>query len=126
MRNATGQVLLVRTEAAGWELPGGRVEDGEALFDALRREVLEEAGCTLDGIGRLSGVYHVVESGLVLLVFRAVSNNSKPVPSSTDEDVRDARWFDAVEALEAVTHAREHARLADGLADATATIVRSD
>ena len=82
VRSAAGEVLLVRTEAAAWELPGGRVEradsgasDGnETLFDALRREVLEESGCTLDAIGRLSGVYHVVESGLVLLVFFATSN----------------------------------------------------
>lgn len=42
--NAAGEVLLVRTDwrSDTWELPGGQVEEGEELTDALRREVLEE------------------------------------------------------------------------------------
>jgi 8-oxo-dGTP diphosphatase len=46
-----GQMLLAarRTtpaEAAGrWELPGGKVEDGESPADALVREITEELGC---------------------------------------------------------------------------------
>ena len=41
VRDAAGRVLLVRTERVGWELPGGRVEAGEDLVDALRRECRE-------------------------------------------------------------------------------------
>jgi ADP-ribose pyrophosphatase YjhB (NUDIX family) len=50
-----GQVLLVRrarTPARGlYTLPGGRVEFGEALHDALRREIDEETGLAIDIVG---------------------------------------------------------------------------
>jgi 8-oxo-dGTP diphosphatase len=50
-----GKVLLVRRAgppAKGlWTLPGGRVEVGERLVDAVTREVMEETGLTIDVIG---------------------------------------------------------------------------
>jgi 8-oxo-dGTP diphosphatase len=43
-----GRILLVRRARAPglglWSLPGGRVEFGEPLEIALRREVMEETG----------------------------------------------------------------------------------
>ena len=30
-----------------WEVPAGRVEDGEALEEAAKREAMEETGCTI-------------------------------------------------------------------------------
>ena len=43
--NPAGEVLLIRRRDNGlWDVPGGRVEVGEATEAAARRELLEETG----------------------------------------------------------------------------------
>ena len=52
------RVLIVRsTDGTHHLLPGGRREDGESLLETLRRELLEETGCTASAIRQL-GVVH--------------------------------------------------------------------
>jgi 8-oxo-dGTP diphosphatase len=55
-----GRVLLLRRSADDylgglWELPSGGVDDGETLIEALRREVAEETGLTIEAIGDYLG-----------------------------------------------------------------------
>ena len=49
IRNPDEQVLLIRTHKwrDTWGVPGGKVEYGETLKNALKREVLEETGLNL-------------------------------------------------------------------------------
>ena len=59
-----GKVLLARRGQpplqGRWTLPGGMVELGEALEDALRREVLEETGWTVR-VGQQLALFDFIE-----------------------------------------------------------------
>ncbi|MDD7581927.1 NUDIX hydrolase [Corynebacterium sp. 32222D000AT] len=49
IRNPQGHVLTVRKKSSTkYQLPGGKLEEGEALVDAALREVSEEVGLHLD------------------------------------------------------------------------------
>jgi 8-oxo-dGTP pyrophosphatase MutT (NUDIX family) len=42
--NDKGEILLVKTQHGGWVFPGGQVEEGENVIDAVIRETIEESG----------------------------------------------------------------------------------
>jgi len=56
VENAEGEILLVQDRRGGWVFPGGQVENGESLIEALVREVLEESGIEIE-VSCLIGVY---------------------------------------------------------------------
>jgi 8-oxo-dGTP diphosphatase len=100
-----GQVLVVRRARAPAEglftLPGGVVEAGETLFEAVIREVREETGITIDPVA-LAGHREVivrasdgrVERHFVILAFAARWMTGEPSPSS---EIAEARWVRPVE-----------------------------
>ncbi len=58
-------LLLQRSHTSGfdpglWELPGGKIEYGEDLVDALRREIKEEVGLDIN-IGRPFKTWHFLK-----------------------------------------------------------------
>ncbi|MBY5284032.1 NUDIX hydrolase [Aphanizomenon flos-aquae CCAP 1446/1C] len=53
-----GRIVLIRRRDDGcWSLPGGMVDWGEDIPNAVRRELMEETGLELLKIRRLVGVY---------------------------------------------------------------------
>jgi 8-oxo-dGTP pyrophosphatase MutT (NUDIX family) len=111
------QSRLTHPNDEGWVgTPRRRVEPGEDLLEAARREALEESGCRVE-VGPLTGLYMSVDTAMLLLVFRATSTTAEPHPDPNDEDALEAGWFPADDALQMVTHPGEHQRLADALAD---------
>ena len=73
-----------------WSVPGGRVEAGESLADAVVRELHEETGLggacgTLVGwVERIGSDHH-----FVILDFEVTGVAGEPVPG---DDADDARW----------------------------------
>ncbi|HSI40962.1 MAG TPA: NUDIX domain-containing protein [Xanthobacteraceae bacterium] len=56
--DARGGVLLLRhTYAPGWQFPGGGVEPGETMADALARELEEEAAVRVLGTPAFHGLF---------------------------------------------------------------------
>jgi len=69
-----GDVLLGQRPAgkpyAGyWEFPGGKVDPGETILDALKREFMEELGIEVLSADEWCGVEHVYEHAHVRLHF---------------------------------------------------------
>ena len=56
VEDGKGNILLVKTRNGGWVFPGGQVEVGENLTDALVREIKEESGIDVT-VSKLIGVY---------------------------------------------------------------------
>ena len=55
--NPQGQILLIKSlRYADWEFPGGQVEEGETMPQALKREVFEETGIVVE-VKSLVGIY---------------------------------------------------------------------
>jgi 8-oxo-dGTP pyrophosphatase MutT (NUDIX family) len=127
VRNEAGQVLVVRRIDDGkWELPGGRVEVGETVGQAVIREVAEESGVTIELTG-ISGVYsdpsHVLvdPDGRVhqqlALCFHAVPVRTGELallrPDGVETD--GATWCDVVAVGELYMHPAMRLRLRDAI-----------
>ena len=113
-----GRVLLVKVDRRGWEPPGGQVELGEDLIDALRREIREESGVEVEAV-KLVGVYSNVgrpDRGLAEQInFAFYCEWVGGDPCAGDECI-EAGWFEPVEARRMVTAPQQSAKLEDALA----------
>jgi 8-oxo-dGTP diphosphatase len=124
VENAAGEILLVRTSDRPhtWEMPGGQLEAGESLTDAVRREVEEETGMRVVPT-TLVGVYENVKLGVMVAVFRArlVGGELRPQPS----EILETAFIDPAGGRLAalVTSAQARTRIADARrADAPAGV----
>lgn len=82
-----GRVFLIKhAYTDGWQLPGGGVEAGETLLEALTRELLEEGNIELTGPPMLHGIYfhpfYSIRDHVALYVIRDFRQTAPPVPNS--------------------------------------------
>jgi ADP-ribose pyrophosphatase YjhB (NUDIX family) len=56
--DGTGRIFLIKhSYVEGWHLPGGGVETGETLLEALTRELAEEGNIRIAATPQLYGIY---------------------------------------------------------------------
>lgn len=85
-----GRALLIQRRDNGqWEPPGGVLEPGETVPEALQREVLEETGIKIADSASLTGVYKNMKGLIVSLVFRCEAADGTP---TTGEETYALRW----------------------------------
>ncbi|MDA3039969.1 MAG: NUDIX domain-containing protein [Actinomycetota bacterium] len=97
-----GHLLLVergRPPAVGeWSVPGGRVEPGETLAEAVEREVLEETGLRvrcgafIGWVERISPNFHFVIMDFIATPVQPVSPGLDLLPICAGDDASAAAW----------------------------------
>ena len=94
--NENNEVLMVKTYNAGWVFPGGQVEVGENVIDAVKREIMEEAGidievgkvfCISSNTGKYPGYSGVKEIPTkIMLDFICRAKSGVPRPSDENSE----------------------------------------
>lgn len=96
IQNEKDEILLIRsnrytTQSHEWEIPAGRVEQGETAEAAALREAEEETGCKLASLELLireNPSNGISDQTMVVYKARVVSQGAQGTP----EEVMDMRW----------------------------------
>lgn len=98
--NEKGEILLVKDRRSGWVFPGGMVEEGENVIDAVKREVMEETGidievgeifCMSSNTGKYAG-YNGVKEVPTKLILDFICKATGGILRSSDEN-SDSAFF---------------------------------
>ena len=117
-----GRALLVQRRDNGhWEPPGGVLESGETIPDALQREVLEETGIKIALPATLTGVYKNMTRLIVSMVFRCEAIDGD---LTTGDETRALRWATRDEVTDLVDEAYA-IRVLDALDAASPPAIRA-
>jgi 8-oxo-dGTP diphosphatase len=113
-------LLSLRRDIEWWNLPGGGMEPGETVDEALRREVREETGLDVE-LERLVGVYSKPQKNEVVLAFRCRVTGGQLIAT---EEMAESSYF-APEELPRNTLPKHRQRIEDALLDRLDAIIRT-
>lgn len=102
--DSENRVLLLKATYGDkhWGLPGGALDAGETIHEALNRECREELGCDVD-IRYLSGIYYHKAYDSQAFIFRCELADSSLITLS---DEHSEYQYEAIENLSAVQQQR--------------------
>ncbi len=90
-----GKILMIeRGHEPGlglWALPGGRVEGGETMENAVVREMAEETGLVVE-CGSLRGWLERIGGGYHMVIFDFDVTVTGPTDPTPGDDAAKARW----------------------------------
>jgi 8-oxo-dGTP diphosphatase len=116
-----GRVLLAhRRDIDWWNLPGGGMELGETVEDAIRREVREETGLEV-AVEYLVGVYSKPQKREIVLTLRCRVLGGT---LTATEESRECRYF-APNALPLNTLPKHRQRVEDALLNEPHAVMRA-
>lgn len=115
-----GHVLLShRQDLDVWNLPGGRVEQGELPQEAVIREVKEETGLDV-AIERLTGIYGKADKDELVFTFRCRITDGHVIVT---EEADQSRFF-PIQALPETTLRFHRERIEDALSTPVEPVFR--
>ncbi len=116
-----GQILLAhRRDIDWWNLPGGGMEIGETVEEAICREVREETGLEVV-VEQLVGVYSKPQKQEIVLSFRCRKIGGALIET---EESRECRYF-APQSLPLNTLPKHRQRIEDALLNQERAVLRS-
>lgn len=119
--NQKQQILLGhRRDIDWWNLPGGGMEAGETVDEAVCREVYEETGLEVK-VEQLVGVYSKPQKQEVVLTFlcKVIGGTLQPT-----EETRESRYF-APDEIPANTLPKHRQRIEDALLNHPGAVIRA-
>ncbi len=108
--NEKDEVLMVKANHGGWVFPGGQVEVGENVIDAVKREVMEETGVEIE-VGEVFCIssntckypgYNGVKEVPTKIMLDFLCRAKGGIPRPSDENAESA-FFSRDEARELIT-----------------------
>jgi 8-oxo-dGTP diphosphatase len=121
VRDDHNRVLMVCSPKRGWEMPGGQVEQGESLTQALEREIREEAGVTIK-VGSLTGIYSNVKPPTKVIFGFLCAYVSGDL--TTSDESPETAWVAPDDVLGRITHPAIYDRMSDMLTFSNQVIYR--
>ncbi|NQT61538.1 MAG: NUDIX hydrolase [Candidatus Marinimicrobia bacterium] len=110
LQNLDNRILLIHDSKRGWELPGGKVEEGEDLIQALHRELFEETGARGENF-KLFSIYSRIDiPSVVLHCFRGQYLSGKLQGETASNSVE---WVDVAQAVKLISHPAIHHAVED-------------
>ena len=113
--NSSGLVLVVNQKRTSWSLPKGKIEPGEDVLEAAKREIYEETGVTELTLVKELGTYTRYkiavaggeDAGESKTITFFLFTTTQLELESHDADNPEARWLEPHKVEELLTHPKD-------------------